>query len=87
MMLARTITIPRPKKFIFLYAATVMPRDEIIMAWCCIALMSLAIAGVLTYKWTRPPCHTEFSRGGPFCEQMFAIKYITLLRLHSATKQ
>jgi hypothetical protein len=65
---------------------TVMPRDEI-MAWCYIALMSLAIAGVLTYKWTRPPCHTEFSRGGPFCEQMFAIKYITLLRLHSATKQ
>jgi hypothetical protein len=69
-----------------LNAATVMPRDEI-MAWCYIALMSLAIAGVLTYKWTRPPCHTAFSQGGPFCEQMFAIKYIALLRLHSATKQ
>jgi hypothetical protein len=57
-----------------------MPRDEI-MAWCYIAIMSLAIAGALTYKWTRPPCHTALSRGGPFCEQMFAIKYITLLRL------
>ena len=51
-----------------------MPRDKI-MAWCYIALMSLAIAGVLAYKWTRPPCHTEFSRGGPFCEEMFPIKY------------
>jgi len=32
-----------------------MPRDEI-MAWCYIALgvLSFAIAGVLTYKWTRP---------------------------------
>jgi hypothetical protein len=80
MILARTITNA------ISYAATVMPRDNL-MAWCYIAFMSLAIAGVLVYKWSRPPCHTEFSRGGPFCEQMFAIKYITLLRLHSATKQ
>ena len=59
-----------------------MTRDKII-AWCFIALIILAIAGVLTHKWTRPPCHTEFSQGGPFCEQMTAIKYVTLLRLQA----
>jgi hypothetical protein len=63
-----------------------MPRDEI-MAWCYVALMSLAIAGVLIYKWTRPPCHTESREVVRFASKCLQLSHITLLRLHSATKQ
>jgi hypothetical protein len=56
-------------------------------AWCIVAAVIIALAGVLAYKWAHERfCHTEFSQGGPYCVQMTPVLYVQMLRERQIVK-